>query len=415
MSAATSAAPRAAGAAAGPPRRARAPPRARRRGARRASGAAASRRPARASGRRSLGGRGAGGHRPPAARVVARRRGAPRARGARPRAPRASVRPGRAAAPELTRARRLPRGQVALEQVGGGARVRVGAARRCARPAAWSGARRAAPPARDTLRASRSANVARLRGLLALLARAGSAAGRPRRAPRRAPRASRASAASPLRVSGRSTAASGVASVPVGSETAQPQRAAPWSSARIAASARARCSISSARGGERLGQLLGVAAAGLGHRVAAAAAAAGDLGRRADHVAGLERRARPPPGATLATRCTRPSTRGAEHDRRVAERLAHRVGELEQRLGVRRPRPPRPRPGRPPISSAAADELVGGCAVGRPPRPLLQLLDALAEPLDRAHDLALGHPQQRRELAQPLACARGTARRPPGR
>ena len=60
-------------------------------------------------------------------------------------------------------------------------------------------------------------------------------------------------------------------------ETAQPQRAAPWSSASDRGSCQSAALDRRARGRQRLGQLLGVAAAGLRHRVAAASAAARDL------------------------------------------------------------------------------------------------------------------------------------------
>ena len=118
-----------------------------------------------------------------------------------------------------------------------------------------------------------------------------------------------------------------------------PARASPWSIARIriretlCESARA---IAVARGLERLVELLGIAAAGLGDLGAPAAAAADDRGRLADHVGGDERRARPRCGLKLATRATLPSSARAEDDRGVAGALLDPVGELEQ-LAAGRP------------------------------------------------------------------------------
>jgi len=49
------------------------------------------------------------------------------------------------------------------------------------------------------------------------------------------------------------------------------------------------------------------------------------------------------------------------------------------------------------------EQLVGGGAALARLRPLLQLLDALAEPLDGAHHVVLGHPEELGELVEPLA------------
>ena len=90
---------------------------------------------------------------------------------------------------------------------------------------------------------------------------------------------------------------------------------------------------SSPRARDRLGELARVAPAGLRHRVAPAAAAADDLRRRLDDLAGLHA-ALTSAGATLATRCTRPSTAVPSTIARVAELALDAVGEVEQRLRV---------------------------------------------------------------------------------
>ena len=148
--------------------------------------------------------------------------------------------------------------------------------------------------------------------------------------------------ASPLRVSGRRTGSSGVASVPVGSETATPQRAAPWSSARTRrrSARRGRRSISARAACERLGQLARVAAAGLGHRVAAAAAAADDLRRGLDELARLHAaldgagRRRRRAGCDLAVA----GARRARPRRRRRAGPCSRSARSGQRLGVGRRR-----------------------------------------------------------------------------
>ena len=113
------------------------------------------------------------------------------------------------------------------------------------------------------------------------------------------------------------------------------------------------------RRGERLVQLLGVAAAGLRHRVAAAATAADHLRRlahdlhRREAALGRGRREvghqiRPPVGG------------GAEHDRGVTEPRLEPVGELQQILAVRQRRSGRSRPSRrrpPPRLRDSAREL----------------------------------------------------------
>ena len=308
-------------------------------------------------------------------------RGGPRARGARPRDRPPSVRPARAAVLAHSRAP-AARGQVALEQVRGGAGVLV------ARPAGALGQpRREALVVqlhRDVERSARAAAQTRAppRACAPVLARRASAAGRRPRAPRPARATSRASAARPLRVSGRSTAANGVASVPVG------RRSRSRSGRPVVEGEDARLRPPSARS---------IAAR-------AVASASGSLsGSRPPACAIVSRPPPPPPatsrrdphdlarlhsaldraGAKFATRCTRPSTAVPSTTAASPSALAHGVGQLEQRLRVRR---------RSPASTThrhAAD--LGGAgrrsssassAIG-PARPASARVTRSLEPLDR--------------------------------
>ena len=83
-----------------------------------------------------------------------------------------------------------------------------------------------------------------------------------------------------------------------------------------------------------LGKLVGIAPAGLGHRVASAASPACDLRRDLDHVAGLHAALR----ERRRDRCHEMHAAvdgGAEHDRgAVAELALHAVGDVHERLGV---------------------------------------------------------------------------------
>ena len=92
--------------------------------------------------------------------------------------------------------------------------------------------------------------------------------------------------------------------------------------------------------------------------------------------------------------------------RTPSESSSSASGRCPRQPGLDDPRPPRPprrrrparRPRRGPAASAASPS-----SFTRSPRSL-----------DRGDHLVLGHPQQRRELVEPR-CARGRARRPPGR
>ena len=170
-----------------------------------------------------------------------------------------------------------------------------------------------------------------------------------------------------------------------------------------------------ARRGQRLGQLLGIAAAGLRHRVAAASAAARDLRPPRARRRRPSRRARPPPGAKFATRCTRPSTavpsttaaspsrcRTASDSVAAAPSASGALDGLDHHAHAA-------------DLLRACDQLVGHAAVGASPFGLARSsLTRSLEALDRAHHLVLGHPQQRRDLAQPLGALAGTARAGPG-
>ena len=131
----------------------------------------------------------------------------------------------------------------------------------------------------------------------------------------RSRRSARARGARPLRVSGRRTGSSGVASVPVGSETATPQRAAPWSSARTARPvnrARRRSRRARSRARRR-------ASRGRGRRPAPSCRARRRRRRRPAAAALTSapalRRARPPPGSP-----TRSGSRGRRRPRRARRR-----------------------------------------------------------------------------------------------
>ena len=98
----------------------------------------------------------------------------------------------------------------------------------------------------------------------------------------------------------------------VGSLSAQPQRATPVVQREDPQPPRSnhlreRGLDRRARGGDRLGELLGVATAGLRHRVASASPAAGDRAAALTIAPAFTPRATSA-GVTAATRCTRPST-----------------------------------------------------------------------------------------------------------
>ena len=293
----------------------------------------------------------AGGHVPAA--LGARRRVGPGARGGLRRGRRSGRRRPVAAAGAAPRARAVRAGARSSERPPGtgggpcslkthgppppgssraGARPRASRRRRrprCARPAAWSAARRAAPRARHRS-ASRSANSRAARACAP--SSPASVSGSPtttRSASRsrdqlgdRGEARGACRAARPTRAGWRAcrwgpdrAAAAGLAVVE-GEDAAHP-------SAR---------SIASRAVGERLRQLLRVASARLRHRVAAASAAAGDLGRRLHESPAFTPRSTAA-GAKFATRCTRPSTAVPSTTARVAQLLPHRSESSSSALG----------------------------------------------------------------------------------
>ena len=317
-------------------RRARPPPRGggaaaagRRRGAARRRAVASRSRPSASRSRGSAAGGGACGATP--SRAGAAR--LPLAAGRLPFLGRCAARDGRRSGAHSGVPARAA-SEVALEQVGGGARVGVARSPGRAPRVASLGARRAAPPVpRLSARAARQTSRARS-------ACSPSSPAQRQRQPDDhalgplllAPAA--ATAASPRFVSGRSTTASGVASVPVGSEIAAPQRAEPWSSASIAHQR------------ERLLDL---------GRAPSRAPRAASPGRVPPACASVSRPPPPPPTTWAAAlhhvarlhaplhrrrRDVRHQVhaavgRRAEHDRRVAELLPHRVRERHAaRFGV---------------------------------------------------------------------------------
>ena len=270
-------------------------------------------------------------------RPPSRRSGAPRAPCGRPRAPRASGRPGPAGVRPLT-PRAPPRRAPGSSRAD--ARRRASRGRRC--PPVRSArrvVRRSSCSSTGTgrRRSSRSANARASAGLRALLARErqrqahhhalGLVLARParrsRQGPRGCPGARRREARSPA--------------VPEGSDTAQPQRAAPWSSARTrpirTALARSRAapwpSASGSFSGSRPPACAMVSRPPPPPPATFAAARTTSPARSPRSTAA---------GAKFATRCTRPSTAQPEHHGGVAEPLADGVRELQQRVGVGRRR-----------------------------------------------------------------------------
>src|SRR5215211_7514531 len=154
-----------------------------------------------------------------------------------------------------------------------------------------------------------------------------------------------------------------------------------------------------ARGGQRVWKPVRIDPAGLRHGVPATTAAARRLRRGADHVTGPEALLHRSLGEV------RHEVRlavggGSEHHRRVAELLAHGVGEREHLLGpwgvhlVHDHTDPRARP-------CLLDESVGQLAVEFLLRLLLPLLRLLHEPLHGPHDLVLWHAEHRGDLLDP--------------
>ena len=101
--------------------------------------------------------------------------------------------------------------------------------------------------------------------------------------------------------------------------------------------------------------------------------------------------------------------RRAEHHHRVAQLLAHGVRDVAQAVRVEVRLRPNDDLHAVALLRAPHEPLDIGAGTASL-RPLLQLLHALGEAVDRVHQLVLGHPQPRRELVQPLGALPEQAR-----